>query len=397
MRVLFTTQAGAGTFHPLVPLAHALTAAGHEVAFACSRPFCVTVEAAGFRAYPAGFDAAGRSLPDFLPEIRGMAVDEQNDYVYQRWFAGITAEAMVPDLLALARSWCPDVLVRDTTEFGGCVAAEVLGLPHASVRSSSLASAYARRHVVREPLERLRTAHGLASDPDMAMLFRYLHLAFEPPGFRPPGEPAAPTAHLLRPVATDPDGDEAVPARVGQLRRQPTVYVTLGTVPEWNRVSGLFPTILAALRDEPLNVIATVGRNQDPAAFGPQPPHVRIERYIPQRLLLPYCNLMIAHGGFNTVLGALSAGVPLVILPVSADQPMNARSCATLGVAKVVGPEDRTPATIREAVREVLDDAGYRQRARRLVAAIQTLPGPEHGVALLERLATERRPLPAAR
>jgi MGT family glycosyltransferase len=198
-------------------------------------------------------------------------------------------------------------------------------------------------------------------------------------------------------VATDPDGDEAVPAWVGQLRRQPTVYVTLGTVPEWNRVSGLFPTILAALRDEPLNVIATVGRNQDPAAFGPQPPHVRIERYIPQRLLLPYCNLMIAHGGFNTVLGALSAGVPLVILPVSADQPMNARSCATLGVAKVVGPEDRTPATIREAVREVLDDAGYRQRARRLVAAIQTLPGPEHGVALLERLATERRPLPAAR
>src|SRR5437762_12719147 len=99
LRVLFTTQAGAGTFHPLVPLARAVASAGHELAFACAPPFCPTVEAASFRAVPAGFDAGGRSLPDFLPEIRGMDVDRQNDYVYRRWFAGITAEAMDPDLV----------------------------------------------------------------------------------------------------------------------------------------------------------------------------------------------------------------------------------------------------------------------------------------------------------
>src|SRR5205823_5041907 len=136
--------------------------------------------------------------------------------------------------------------------------------------------------------------------------------------------------------------------------------------------------------------------NQDPDAFGPQPPHVRIERYIPQQLLLPHCDLMLSHGGFNTVLGALGAGVPLVIVPISADQPMNARSCSALGVAKVVGPEDRTPATIRAAVREVLADAGYRQQARRVVDAMRNLPGPERGVTLLEQLSADRVPILAA-
>src|SRR5467141_1019580 len=56
MRVLFTTLPGAGPFHPLVPLAQTLQAAGHEVAFACARSYCPTVEATGFRCFPAGFD-----------------------------------------------------------------------------------------------------------------------------------------------------------------------------------------------------------------------------------------------------------------------------------------------------------------------------------------------------
>ena len=56
MRVLFTTLPGAGPFHPLVPLARALGEAGHEVAFATSRSYCPTVEGAGLRCFPAGYD-----------------------------------------------------------------------------------------------------------------------------------------------------------------------------------------------------------------------------------------------------------------------------------------------------------------------------------------------------
>ena len=56
MRVLFTTVPGPGTFHPHVPVAKALEAAGHEVAFAVSKSVAPTIEAAGFRCFPDGYD-----------------------------------------------------------------------------------------------------------------------------------------------------------------------------------------------------------------------------------------------------------------------------------------------------------------------------------------------------
>jgi len=101
----------------------------------------------------------------------------------------------------------------------------------------------------------------------------------------------------------------------------------------------------------------------------------------------------VTHGGFNTIQAALSQGLPLVVLPVGADQPLNAASCAALGIGRVVGPEDRTPEAIRAAVRAVLADPSYRAAARRLRDAMLALPGPAHGVALLERLAVEKQPI----
>ena len=59
MRILFTTAAFSGHFHPLVPIARAAVTAGHDVAFACAASFVPTVARAGFPAFPAGFDNRG--------------------------------------------------------------------------------------------------------------------------------------------------------------------------------------------------------------------------------------------------------------------------------------------------------------------------------------------------
>lgn len=162
-----------------------------------------------------------------------------------------------------------------------------------------------------------------------------------------------------------------------------------------NKTPGVLETIVAALRDEPLTLAVTVGRDRDPGELGVQPAHVHIARYIPQSLLLPHCRLVVCHGGHNTVLGALGAGVPVVIIPFAADQPLNARRCAALRVGRAVAPPALTPAVLRAAVRDVLDDPAYRANAARLQAELAALPGAEHGVRLLERVATEKAPLAA--
>jgi MGT family glycosyltransferase len=155
----------------------------------------------------------------------------------------------------------------------------------------------------------------------------------------------------------------------------------------------VFMAILEALRDEPLNLIMTVGPATDASQFGLQPPNVHVEQFIPQQVLLPHCDVVVHHGGFNTTIGALDAGLPMVILPLGADQPANAASCAALGVALVLDQSARRPDAIRTAVRSVLVDGDYARHAQRVRDALDGLPGPEHAVSLLERLAQEKQPL----
>jgi len=392
MRILFTTVQLSGHFHPLVPIARAAVAAGHEVTFACAPSFVPTVERAGFRAFPAGFDDRGRSLPELFPGFYKMMAAVRY-WGLPNVFVGVYAVAMTPDLLTIAREGHPDLIVRDTHEYGGCVAAEVLGIPHASVRTASPSSQHGMRHLVAEPLARLRELNGLPPDPDVAMPFRYLHLAAEPPRFRLPDGPVAPTAHLLRPVNFE-SGDEALPPWVADLPGRPTVYATLGTeVSRSPAGRAVFPMMLEALRDEPVNLILTVGRDNDPAQWGPQPSNVHIERFIPQSLLLPYCDLVVHQGGFSTVTGTLNAGLPMVVIPIGADQPYNAACCAALGVGVVIEPGERSAEAIRAAVRAVMDNPSYWQKAEHVRDEMAALPGPEYAVELLEQLAVEKRPL----
>src|SRR5262249_30655257 len=153
---------------------------------------------------------------------------------------------------------------------------------------------------------------------------------------------------------------------------RPTVYVTLGTfVSSLPEGRALFQMVLEALRDEHLNLILTVGRANDPAQFGPQPPNVHIEQYIPQSLLLPSCDLVVHHTGYNTVMAALNYGLPAVMLPISADQPYVAACAEALGLGRVVEPAERTVDTIRSVVRSVLADVNVRRQVDQVRA--QTL------------------------
>ena len=236
MRVLFTTFSGTGHLLPLVPLAGALAAAGHTVAFAAAPAFCPQVVAAGFPCFPAGIDEPAAGWRSLVPALRDLPPGDAFTALFHRHiFADIASRHMVPDLLALGRTWHPDLIVRDPTEFGGCVAAECLGLPHATGREGFFRSPAGFRATLGAPLDALRRAHGLPPDPDMAMLYRYLGFAWVPPRFVDPADYIAPVLHFLRP---------APPARSGRRRRPPgsrTCRRGRRSTPRWARRSTSSP------------------------------------------------------------------------------------------------------------------------------------------------------------
>ena len=128
-------------------------------------------------------------------------------------------------------------------------------------------------------------------------------------------------------------------------------------------------------------------RFPDLGAIAPGPANVRVESWIPQAALLPHCAAVVTHGGYGTVAAALAHGRPLVLLPISADQPANAHRCAAAGVGIAIGPDDRSPKSIRRAVRTVLDQPGYRAAAARAAAEASAQPDLDHALDHLEALA----------
>ena len=386
-RILFTFAGGNGHLEPLLPLARAAEAARHRVAFA-ARPWMVPqVEAAGFPAFVAGSDLG--LTPERLPLAEPDLDRDMRDV--GSGFGRRVARERAIDILPLCTEWQPDLLVCEEFDFGAMVIAERLGLPYATLLVSAT-GAFVRPELVAGPLDEVRAEHGLPRDPGLAMLSRYLVLTPFPPSLRDPALPLPTTAHHLRLLTTDAGRGEASPPWRTRQGNVPTVYFTLGTV--YNMESGdLFQRVLAGLRDAPISLVVTVGRDLDPDELGTQPANVHIERFVPQPGLLPHADLVISHAGSGSVLGALAHGLPMVLLPIGADQPLNAARCQALGVAAVLDAVSAAPETVRAAVSRVLADAGMRGAAMRIRDEIEALPGPDYVVTLLDRLASERAPL----
>jgi MGT family glycosyltransferase len=231
------------------------------------------------------------------------------------------------------------------------------------------------------------------------MLYRHLYLTITPPSYQFPEFSLPPHSYSLQSLGFDRSSDEGLPDWVREMDDQPTVYATLGTVYQDREI---FQAILDGLGGEPVNLIMTLGRNRDTTQFGPQPPNVHIEQYIPQTLLFPYCDMAITSGSYNTHTSALAHGLPLLVIPISDTQPFHALRCVDLGVGlaltrpgqyeKVLAGrrKDLSPETVREAVYQILRSPSYRQQAQRIQEEVQSLPDPETAVEFMTKLAREK-------
>jgi UDP:flavonoid glycosyltransferase YjiC (YdhE family) len=374
MRILCTFVGGFGHLTPMLPLARAARAAGHEVAIAGSGGLVPRIEEAGFAAYatsPVPHHDSSAAARDTTPleAVRARAAEIE----FAQNFGDRGARRMAAAVSPLLEDLQPDLVLRDETDLGTTIAAERHGVPVATqlVLASGL---LVRPELVAPALDAVRLEHGLAPDPDLTRLTSGLVLSHFPPGFRSPDAPLR-----LRP-AHYRSSDHPTPERAVD---RPLVYATLGTI--FNKSSGdLFERLLAGLAGLDADVVVTVGRQLDPAAFGPQPPHVRVERFVAQEDVLRTASVMVSHGGSGSLLAALAHGVPSVLLPLGADQPHNALRGEQLGVATSLDAATATPTAIAEAVRAALRDDTMHARCTAVADDVRAMPDVTSAVAALE-------------
>lgn len=168
------------------------------------------------------------------------------------------------------------------------------------------------------------------------------------------------------------------------------MYISFGTVAAG---LGLFPVlyrgVLDAVSELPVRVMLTTGRGVERDKLGPLPPNALVEQWWPQAKVLTLASVVVHHGGFGTLLGALTAGRPQVILPLfSLDQFHNAARvhAAKVGVSvpadlssagdgpSMTFPSPALMAMLGTAVQAVLTDPGYLQRVGQCAVEVAALP-----------------------
>jgi MGT family glycosyltransferase len=130
----------------------------------------------------------------------------------------------------------------------------------------------------------------------------------------------------------------------------------------------------------PVRVLVATGRDADPAALGPLPPNVRAERWVRQDAIVPHAAAVVCHGGFGTFRSTLALGVPMVVVPLFADQPINARRLLDLDAGLVVEPGPTAAVELRTSVRRILDEPRFREGAARVAEETRRLPTADQAV-----------------
>ena len=428
-RFLLATIPVVGHVSPMLPIAQTLISRGHEVWWYTGALFQERITALGARFVPmhAGLDySIAENVPAELSaqrrKLRGLA---QLKFDLEHFFIQ-AAVGNAKDLLSLLEQFSADGIVADSFFIAAAWVHEREGIPWAQLGISALtlpsrdtapfglglkpdASLLGRlrNRVLYELLQtvvfrslytcvneaRSQVSLGSTNTLLFDVLSPYLYLAGTVPGFEYPRSDLPPQVHFIGPLLPKTTPNFTPPPWWNDLEQElPVIHVTQGTVatdPE----DLIIPT-LQALKDESVLVVVTLG-SRSTAAFGAfsLPKNVRVEPFIPYQLLLPYVDVMVTNGGYNGVQMALAHGIPLVAAGKSEDKSEICARIAWRGVGVDLKTQTPKPNQVRQAVRQVLSDALYRQQAKQLQTQIAQYHPAEQAATLLEALAQTKQPI----
>lgn len=390
MRVLLGAFGDPGHAFPAIALATALHERGHEVCVQTWERWREHVEAGGMR-----FDAA--------PEYHVFPTRDRPLKPYEAVYRAAT------DTRPLVREFAPDVVVADILTLAPALAAELEGvpwatlIPHVDPRPAPGFPLYSvgarlprtalgrglwnrtaglmergleygrlelnetRRRLGLPPLDHV---HGGISR-GLVLVGTFPQLEYPRPGGPPPG------THAVGPLQWEPPTDPVAPPPGDG----PLVLVAPSTSQDPDH--RLLRSALAGLADAPVRVLATWNRRPlVPAAAVPA--NARLVEWVSYAQTMPHCDAVVCHAGHGTVLRAITSGCVVVAAPAAGDMNENAARVDWAGVGVRIPRRLVSPRAVGLAVGRALDEPARAERTRGLAAWATTHPAGPRAAALLE-------------
>jgi zeaxanthin glucosyltransferase len=412
-RIGILSLSSPGHFYPLTALGRRLQSRGHEVVYFQVADLERPIRASGLEFRQIGHEdfppGSIRARDEELGQLKGLAA-------LRCGLRGVgrAATMVLRDAPRAIRDEGVDSLIVDQLEMAGGTVAEDLGLPFVSAAPALPINpevsappcffpwshrmgvgARIRNGVgntatewifsgVRRTINRQRRAWGLPPARDFDSLFsRLAQVAQLPAAFELPGRRTPPHVHYTGPW-TDAAGRAPVDFPWSRLDPgRPLAYASMGTLQ--NGVLRTFRMIAEACAGLDLQLVISLGGGQDPALLENLPGDPVVVGYAPQLELVAQSALTISQGGLNTALESLACGVPMVVLPVAYDQPGVGARVEWSGVGRSIPIGGLTVDRLRDAVRRVLDNPAYRERASQLQTSIEAADGLNRAADLIER------------
>ena len=381
-RFLLVTWDGGGNVQPMLGIARALSGRGHAVRTLAWRVDTSRVEDTGSTFVPieAPFDIEARTW------------EEQNDETLS---LGMEVPSQILDE---AQSWPADAIVVDFMLRNGVCAAEASGLPSAALVHTQ--QAYYDFPPSLDPeawgwdvegIARLRDELGLTPLPGtgervLLRLLREFPLAISvmPRAFEDPTLASPPTVVHVGPVFER--DDERWPTDLPWSPDDPSPLAVVAFSSTYMRHEAVLERVGMALADAGWRVLITLGTaigalRADELAGGPWVVRTDIA-HLP---LMRHASLVVTHAGLGTVMAAMTAGTPMICMPMGRDQDVNAERVEALGLGVALAP-DAAGEEIREAATAIHASASIEGAAREMAAAIASMGGADQAVAELEAL-----------
>ncbi|MEV0220938.1 macrolide family glycosyltransferase [Streptomyces sp. NPDC050704] len=375
-----------GHVNPTLPVVAELVRRGHSVTYYTSPAFRAEIEATGATVYV--YPGGEQSIPDPPTPLTLMEALAR------------TTLRLLPAVLTDLRRVRPDLIVHDSACLWGAVAARELQVPAASsfttfafnrhvpspTRGSwaLLAAATARPRSLRSYLRsrrQLRRRFDTRGLPllDLGNIRQPLNLVYTSREFQLAVDDFDHSYRFVGPsIGARPD-DPSFPA---DRLHDPVLYASLGTV--FNADPKLLRSFATALAPLGGAVVVSTGQT-DPDELGPLPANVLARRFVPQPEVLARAALFVTHGGMNSVNEAMYAGVPMLVVPQGADQPVVAGRVVELGAGLSIRTQDVDKRSVHALARRLLHDPRFQAAATTLKAAQHEAGGYRRAADELER------------
>jgi zeaxanthin glucosyltransferase len=396
-----------GHLNPFLALAREMQNRGHRVTVFHMPDVAESVRAEQVDFVPIGAtDHPLGSLPQSLAELGKLSGLPALRFTVRA--IAKTTEMICRDAPAAIRDAKVDMLLVDQTEPSGGSVAEHLGIPFVTVcnalalnREPDVPPAFSPWNYRESAWARLRNRLGYAVSDRILAPVRHVLADYRQRWGLPPHAGPDDAHSRLAQISQQPREFD-FPRRflpsgfhyVGPLRSptrqkaefpwerldgRPLIYSSLGTLQHGK--TDLFQCFVEACKGLDVQLVIA-GRSHE--SLGPLPENVIAAAYTPQLELLERASLTLTHGGLNTVLDSLRCGVPMIVVPVTYEQPAIAMRVARCGAGEMLPLTGISPNRLRGQIENVRSDTAYTAAAKRMAAHIRESGGVARAAHLID-------------